>query len=93
MEWTIKNDLQAVEVGINVRIGMAKRNRQRIVAILLGREHSRLFLDAFGLKAIPNEYYYGRDQVPIRFNVKDLYGIAAICINRDESGDSPSLQQ
>ena len=82
--WTMNNDLHSVSVGINFRIGFAKRNKQRVVAILLGRLHSRLFVHEIGHNTVPKEYYYTRHRIPVYFNVQWLYGIGTLCVDVDD---------
>ena len=53
--WTIKNDLQSVTVGINTRLWILKKQGLIPTLIRLGREHTRIFLKEHGLSFIPNK--------------------------------------
>jgi len=51
--WTIKNDLQSVTVGINTRLWILKQQNMLPTLIRLGKEHSRLFWKERGFWFIP----------------------------------------
>lgn len=79
MQWTMENDKQSVHVGINHRIGLCRQQRLIPVRILLGREHSFLFMCESGWQAIPKgPHYYGpkNTKIPLLFNTPHIYGIA-----------------
>lgn len=78
-DWTMKNDTQSVHVGINHRIWLCRQNKERPVKILLGKEHTKLFMYEKGWKYIPRgPHFYGTFNIPMEFNVPHIYGIAMI---------------
>jgi hypothetical protein len=52
--WTIKNDLQSVTVGINTRLWILHQQGMVPTLIRLGKEHSRLFWKERGVGFIPS---------------------------------------
>jgi hypothetical protein len=76
-DWTTKNDTQSVHVGINHRLWLCRQNNEIPVRILLGKEHTRLFMREKGWSFIPRgPHVYGTRKVPLVFNAKGIHGIA-----------------
>lgn len=74
--WTLRNDLQAVTVGINWRIGDVKKAGMVPSLIKLGKLHTRLFLREHHLSAVPREpWAYSNAKIPVQFNAPGIVGI------------------
>jgi hypothetical protein len=77
--WTMANDLLSVHVGINTRLWICRQEKTIPICIMLGREHTQIFLKEKRWPAIPkHQIYYksGKRCIPIEFNSPGLYGIA-----------------
>lgn len=94
--WTIQNDLQSVHVGINTRFWIAKKKNEIPVRILLGREHTRLFMKEKGWSYIPKgTHVYGSKghEVPIVFNAPGIHGIAVETILKPQKPGKRSTRR
>lgn len=79
MEWYMGQDCLSVHVGINHRLWLCRQRKETPVRILLGREHTYLFMREKGWRYIPRgPHFYGPKNhlVPLVFNVSGIYGIA-----------------
>jgi len=77
--WTIANDKLSVHVGINTRLWICRQDKTIPILIMLGREHTQIFLKEKCWPAIPKgQHYYksGKRCIPIEFNSPGIYGIA-----------------
>lgn len=88
MDWNIFLDKLSVHVGINYRLRLARLRGEKPIRILLGREHSRLFMKEKGWDYIPKgPHFYGAKgrEIPLIFNCKHIRGIAV------ESAPNPKI--
>jgi len=79
VEWSVALDKLSVHVGINFRCRLARLQGEKPVRILLGREHTRLFMQEKGWDYIPKgPHVYGAkgQEIPIVFNCRHIHGIA-----------------
>ncbi len=79
MNWSLALDKLSVHVGINFRLRAMRLRGEVPVRILLGREHTRLFMREEGWLHLPSEQFrYGPKgrELPVIFNYPNIYGVA-----------------
>lgn len=85
LQWTIHNDRQSVTVGVNTRIWLCRQRNEIPIRILLGREHSYLFMREKGWNAIPRGPHFCGPKnrpIPLVLNAPGIYGVAVETIPR-----------
>lgn len=71
-----QHEQASVHQQINARLWMCREQHLLPTKIMLGKHHTRLFLQERGWTHVPRETFYYAPRLPVEFNVPSIYGIA-----------------